>query len=277
MARTFGIVVFLQDPSQRVPEISTGIWHSILQHPLPSEADLANEFRHRRHPEEGFIGSLRLPSWPATLILTLLKLVVTCDSSMTPLKIERHQNLGIDALYNVEELSIAIFFYGASSSPVEYGPFTSSIKGVFVVLFSASVVIFVFVLSFLRVAYFLTRPDPPRFHRRRRFSDRWAAAMFVVTVINFLLFGLSAGNEIAKFAMFIRKDLIEDPLLKKQESENALQNLMIVQFWSANLPVSNNLSLLDPVSIHVRWRCYSAISLSFGGLGSSSNLKIDNG
>jgi len=195
---------------------------------------------------------------------------------MTAPETELLQQLGFTYLYNVEELSIGVFFYGASSSLVVYGPFTSSIKGVFAVLFSASVAIFMFVFSFLRVAYLLARPDPPRFHRRRGFSSRTTAAVFVVTVINFLLFSLSTGTEIATFIVLIRKALILDPLSEKQELlNNVLQNLTIVIFWSANLPVSRNLSLLDFVSIHARWRYYSAISLSFGGLGPSSD--IDNG
>ena len=73
---------------------------------------------------------------------------------MTPLETERLRHLAIAYLYKVEELSIAIFLYGASSLLVVYGPSTSSITGVFVILFFASVVIFMFVFSFLRVGYF---------------------------------------------------------------------------------------------------------------------------
>ena len=160
-----------------------------------------------------------------------------------------------------------------------YGASTSSIKGVFVVLFSASVVIFMFVFYFLRVTYFLARPDPLRLHRRRGFPNRATAAMFVVTVINFLLFSLSAGILVATFIVALRKALtldIEYPLSEKGELvNNALQNLSIVQFWSAYLPVRSHLSVLDSLSIHARWRYCPVISLSFGGLGSSS--KIDSG
>ena len=160
-----------------------------------------------------------------------------------------------------------------------YGLSTNSIKGVFIILFSASIVIFVFVFSSLQVACFLARPDPPKFHRRRGFSNRATAAMFVGTVINFLLFSLSTGTETAMFIVSIRRALILDieyPLSEKQELVG-LPNPIIAQLWSANLPVSNKLSLMDSASIHARWRYYSAISLSFGGLGPSSNLKIDNG
>jgi len=41
---------------------------------------------------------------------------------MTPLETEVLQHLGITYLYNVEELSIGVFFYGASSSLVVYDP-----------------------------------------------------------------------------------------------------------------------------------------------------------
>jgi len=157
---------------------------------------------------------------------------------MTPLETELLQQLGIACLYNVEELSIGIFLYGASPSLVVYGPSTSSIKGIFVVLFSASVVIFMFVFSFLQVSCFLARPNPPRFHRRRGFSNRAAAAMFAVTVINFLLFSLGTGTETAMSTVLIRKALILDPLSEKGELvNNTLQNLTIVIFWSVNLPV----------------------------------------
>ena len=81
--------------------------------------------------------------------------------------------------------------------------------------------------------------------------------MFVMTVINFLLFSLYIGILLTAFiAMFIRKALILDinyPLSEKLELlNNALQNLEIVELWSANLPVRNNLLLLDSASIHAR-------------------------
>ena len=193
---------------------------------------------------------------------------------MTPLETELLQQLGIDYLQEVERISIFVVFYGALASLVDlvYGSSTRSTKGVFVILFSASVVIFVSVSSFLR---FLVRPDTTRFHRRRGFSNRTTAAMFIMTVINFLLSSLHTGTEVVAFTVFIRKALIEYPLSEKPELVlDVLQNLNIVIYWSENLPVSSNLSPLESMSIHTRWRYYSAISLSFGGLGSSS--KIDS-
>ena len=196
---------------------------------------------------------------------------------MTPLQTELFQQLGILCLYNVQELSIGIVFYGVSCSLLVYGPSTSLIKGVFIGLFSASVVIFVFVPSSPRVTYFLTSPDPTRFYRRRGFSNRLAAAIFVVTVINCLLFSLNTGTQVAVFIALIQKTLIildtDYPLRERQDVVNsALRNLKIVNYWSESLPVSNNLSLLDSVSIHALWRYYSVISLSFGGLGPSSKI-----
>ena len=80
--------------------------------------------------------------------------------------------------------------------------------------------------------------------------------MFSVTVINFLLFSLCIGTEIAIFTVLIQKALIMDIeyLLSAKEEfvSSALQNLMVVQFWSANLTVSSNLSPLDSSLIHAR-------------------------
>ena len=182
---------------------------------------------------------------------------------MTPLESELLQHLGIVSLYNVEQLSIAIFLYGASSLLVVYSPSISSIKGIFVVLFSASVVFFMFVFSFMRIAYFLARPDPLRFHRRRGLFNRATAAMFVVTVINFLLTSFGIGTTVATFILSFRKALtpdVEYPLSEKRELvDKALQNLSIADVWSASLPVSSNLSLLDSVSVHAWSRYYPAI------------------
>ena len=130
---------------------------------------------------------------------------------MTPFESGLLQQLGIRYLVLVEDLSISISFYGASSPLVVHGPSTSLITGAFVVLFSASVAIFMFVFSFLRVAYFLASPDPPWFLRRRGFSNHEVAAMFIMTVINFLLFTLHIGTRLAAFTtVFIRKALIMD-------------------------------------------------------------------
>jgi len=71
---------------------------------------------------------------------------------MTPLENELLQQLGLAYMREVEELSISGFFYGASSSlrlaVLVVRLIQSSITGLFVLLFSASVVIFVFVFSF---------------------------------------------------------------------------------------------------------------------------------
>ena len=127
--------------------------------------------------------------------------------------------------------------------------------------------------------FFTTRPDHPKFDRRRGFSNRATVTMAVATVINFVLSTLNTGSQVATFIMFIRKGLILDigyPLSEKQELvNNASRNMNIVGLWAQSIPVSGKLSLSDPVLIHPRWRCGSATSLSFGGLGPSS--KINSG
>ena len=160
-----------------------------------------------------------------------------------------------------------------------YGSSTSLITGLFFVLFSASVVIFVFVFSYLQAAfYFLSRSDPSKFDRRRGFSTRATAAMFITTIINFLLFSLNTGTEVAGFIVLIRKGLmiildIDYPSSEKPELvNNALRNVNLVGSWAGTLPVSIKLWILDPVSIHTVWRYCSVISLSFGGLGPSSQI-----
>lgn len=77
---------------------------------------------------------------------------------MTPLEGELLQRLALDHLQNIVGLSISGFFYGVFSSLVVCGSSTSSISGVFVVLFSASVVIFAFVLSFCKPL--ISKPAP---------------------------------------------------------------------------------------------------------------------
>ena len=100
--------------------------------------------------------------------------------------------------------------------------------------------------------------------------------MFAVTVINFLLSSLTTGNHVAEFIVHIRKALILDidyPLSEKPDlADQALKNMGIVGRWAAYLPVSIKLSLWDLVSMHAWCRYYSAISLSFGGLGPSSQI-----
>ena len=117
-------------------------------------------------------------------------------------------------------------------------------------LFSASVVIFVFVFSFRNVTHSAARPDHPKFDRRRGFSNRATAAIFVATLINFLINSLYTGNLLARFFVFIRKALILDisyPLPEKREMvNNALRNMNIISGWASTVPVSAKLSPPDP-------------------------------
>ena len=80
--------------------------------------------------------------------------------------------------------------------------------------------------------------------------------MFAVTVINFLLFSLNTGRQVAAFIVYIRTALVLDidyPLSGKPDLVKlALNNLNVVFGWAAYLPVSIKLSPSDPVSIHAR-------------------------
>ena len=177
---------------------------------------------------------------------------------MMPLKSESLQDVGLYYLWCLEELSIGVFFYGASSFVIVWCSSTSLMTGVFVILFSASVIIFVFVFSFRKVAYFLTRPDPPKFDRQRGFSNRITAVTFAVTVINFILCSLDIGTIVAPFIVAIRKALILDidyPFSGMPDLiNNALQDVNIVNSWASDVPVSIKLLLLDSISIHGWWR-----------------------
>ena len=162
---------------------------------------------------------------------------------MTPLENKFLHRLGVDYSQTLVKLSIIVFFYGMSSSLVVRGSSTSSVTGVFVVLFSASVVIFAFVFFFPLEKSPISQ-QAPKFDRRKGFSKRATAAVFVTTVINFILSSLNTGTQVALFIVFIRKALILDidiPLSEKPEIINsALQNLNIVANWAANFPVSIN-------------------------------------
>ena len=146
--------------------------------------------------------------------------------------------------------------YGASSSTPVYSSSesTSLITGLFFILFSASVVIFVFVFSFLQAAfYFLSRSDPSKFDRRRGFYTRATAAMFIATAINLLLFSLNTGTDVAAFIVFIRKSLLDinHPLSEKRELVNKMLRIVnSLRSWANILPVGIKLLILDLVSIH---------------------------
>ena len=126
---------------------------------------------------------------------------------------------------------------------------------------------------------FLSRPDLSKFNRRRGFSNRATAAMFVATAINFLLASLNTGAAVAEFVVVVRRALILDidysPAENQELIDNALANVYTISAWAETLPVSIKLLIPDPVPTHTRRRCCSAISSSFGELGSSS--QIDSG
>ena len=107
--------------------------------------------------------------------------------------------------------------------------------------------------------------------RRKGFYNRATAAMFAATVINFLLFSLKTGGLVAKSIVYIRVALVLDidyPLSGESDLvDQALKQMDIVSYWSSYLPVSIKLSPSDLISIRARCRYFSAIPLSFGGLG----------
>jgi len=123
---------------------------------------------------------------------------------------------------------------------------------------------------------YLNKTWSPKLDRQRGFSNHTAAAMFRMTIINFLLSSLYTGIQVVGFIVFIQKALILDInylLPEKWESiNNALLDMNIVDSWAQYLPVSIKLLLSDLVSIHTWWRYCSVISLSFGGLGPSFQI-----
>jgi len=153
------------------------------------------------------------------------------------------------------------------------------IPGVFVVLFSASVVIFVFVISCLEHRL-LARPDPSKPDRRKGFSNRPTAAVFVATVINFVLFSLVTGTQVAIFVVSIRKALILDidyPLSEKLEVvKKVVWNLDIVIDWAGNTPVSTNLFLPDSVFNMLREVVTQRSHRHLEGLGHLPRSEVGN-
>ena len=81
---------------------------------------------------------------------------------MTPLESETLQHLGVLYSQSLEELSIIVFLYGAPSSLANCDMWlihNFRVPGVFIMLFSASVVIFLFVFSFGKATYFRINPE----------------------------------------------------------------------------------------------------------------------
>ena len=72
-------------------------------------------------------------------------------------------------------------------------------------------------------------------------------AVFVVTVMNFLLSSLNTGSQVATLIVLIRNALTVDinhPLPEKQKSvNNALRTGNTIAFWAETLPVSIKLSI----------------------------------
>ena len=90
----------------------------------------------------------------------------------------------------------------------------------------------------------------PILDRQRGISNCVTTAMFIVTIITFLISSLNAGTQVAAFIVFIRPALILGYLLsEKRELVNiVLQNINIVTCWAESLSVSIKVLLPDPTS-----------------------------
>ena len=135
-------------------------------------------------------------------------------------------------------------------------------------LFSASVIIFVFVCSFLSTPlYFVARPNPQTLDRRRGFSNRATAVMFGATVINFILSSLDTASQLAVLIVLIRRTLILDmdsPLSEKSELvNNATWSVPdVIDTWAGSLAVSTILSPPDP-TFNNAWRVVKVLISDF--------------
>ena len=116
-------------------------------------------------------------------------------------------------------------------------------------------------VRFVRAAYSLPTTNIQKSHRRRGFSRRATAAMFVTTVINFLLFSLNTGIQTATFITVIQKPLNSDipplsevPIPKAGLVRSMSWSMILIAFWAAYLPVSIKQSLSDSVSINIHAR-----------------------
>ena len=83
----------------------------------------------------------------------------------------------------------------------------------------------------------------PKPDRRKGFSNRATAAIFVATVINFILSSVNTGIQVARLVVAIRLAPIPDishPLLEKPELKvsGVFQNMDIVAYWTKLFPVS---------------------------------------
>jgi len=113
-------------------------------------------------------------------------------------------------------------------------------SGVFIVLFSASIVMFMFV-AILKKG---TSEDDFDLCRRRGLSSRATVAMFAISGLSFLLATLYVGAVITAFVPVIRKTLvdnIDEPLsVRLTLAHDAAKGYNIMMKWSINLPVSRN-------------------------------------
>ena len=98
----------------------------------------------------------------------------------------------------------------------------------------------------------LARSDAPKSHRRRGFSSRATAAMFVTTVINLLLFTLHAVTQVVMYIWVFQLPLnlaaeyppdiplSEIPIPRPESVGNGIWSKILVIWWAAYIPVSIN-------------------------------------
>ena len=94
-----------------------------------------------------------------------------------------------------------------------------------------------------KATHFSARPGPAKFDRRRGFSTRVTAFIFVTTVIDFLLYSVTTGNQVALFIVLTRKAILEIdyPMSEKQDLvHKAVRNYDLILFWAGTPPVSIN-------------------------------------
>ena len=108
-------------------------------------------------------------------------------------------------------------------------------------------------VRFLQKCLFtLARSDTPKSHRRRGFSSRATAAMFVTTVINLLLFTLHAVTQVVLYISTFQEPLNpaaenlpdialpEIPIPRPESVGNGAWSVVLAIWWTAYLPVSVN-------------------------------------
>ena len=172
---------------------------------------------------------------------------------MTPHESQFLQDFGLSYLRRLEVLSISIFFYGAPScsryeahAQVRYQEcllYSSLNQSLSSCSFSP--------LANLKS---LISQQSPKLDRRKGFSNRATAAVFVATVINFLLSSLNIGIGVAISIIDIQKGEYYPSSSQIGSINKATRNFTILSIW-ASVPRSVEIFLSDFIVI---WRARAA-------------------